>query len=261
MGIKYLQDENKYQYNFDDNSPKDFIEFTDLPLTPVDLRLNNTYYFGYSFVDNDNAPSKLRTRFFNYFRFENELDVNEKLKFIGNAIDKLNKQIDFYSFDVIVYPKSRSKINQMIISKINNVIGNKTFIDIELTKKLPKEITFDFESWKAEVLTDDKFPGETAKNNAINAIHELLKKIHNSDYFSIAETVKKNKYKRFIGSFLYFENKYIEAIKNSKQILLIDDVSTTGATLFQALKAIRTINHTCKIIIFTVIGKQNLETF
>lgn len=189
MGIKYLQDENKYQYNFDDNSPKDFIEFTDLPLTPVDLRLNNTYYFGYSFVDNDNAPSKLRTKFFNYFRFENELDVNEKLKFIGNAIDKLNKQIDFYSFDVIVYPKSRSKINQMIISKINNVIGNKTFIDIELTKRLPKEI------------------------------------------------------------------------KNSKQILLIDDVSTTGATLFQALKAIRTINHTCKIIIFTVIGKQNLETF
>lgn len=149
----------------------------------------------------------------------------------------------------------------MIISKINNVIGNKTFIDIELTKRLPKEITFDFESWKAEVLTDDKFPGETAKNNAINAIHVLLDKIHNSDYFSIAETVKKNKYKRFIGSFLYFENKYIEAIKNSKQILLINDVSTTGATLFQALKAIRTINHTCKIIIFTVIGKQNLETF
>lgn len=258
MGIKYIQEgnKNKFQYCFNANSEDDFIEFNELPLVPVDLKLNNVYYYGYSFVDNDNAPSKLRTKFFNYLRFEDSLDKQEKQTFIGNALNKLHKEINLYDIDVLVYPQSRSKLNLTTIGIINKLVPNKKFIDIELIKKLPENIGFDFDAWKTEILTDDKFPGDNAKQQAINAVKALLEKIHNSDYFSIAESVRKNKYKTYIEPFLYFHDSNISIIKNAKLIFLLDDVATTGATIFSALKSIRSINHEAKIIVFTIIGKK-----
>ncbi len=263
MGIIYNSDINKFQFNFENNSEFDLIEFNDLPLTFVDLGFGETYYFGYEFQNNDNAPSKLRTKFFNELRFnENFVDKNIKEKFVKNALVKLNQQINIHDFDIYIYPKSRSYLNQYMY-KILNTVTNIDKQPIELIKKLPSEIEFDWNSFENEVLNQEingipKF-NKLAKRNAKLAIQDLLNKIHQADYFSIAEEVKKNKYKKFIKPYLYINPEYEDLVTFADNILLIDDVTTTGATLFSAIKAIRILNNTAKIIIFTLIGKKDIQ--
>lgn len=261
MGIKYLENEQKYQYNFEENSEQDFIEFNALPLTPYNLGFEDVYYFGYSFVNNDNAPSKLRTKFFNYLRFDTQKDKEVKYNFIQKALSKLNEQINLYKVDVIVYPESRSPLNEMMLKMINRVVPNNTFSTHKLLKKAPQDIEFDYNSWEAEVLSELKYPGKNAKKNAFEAIQKLVETIHKADYFSIADKVKKNKYKKYIAPYLYFKSNNFDNIKNAKLILLLDDVATTGATIYTSIKAIRTINPDCKIIVFTVIGKKEIGLY
>lgn len=260
MGITYNSDINKFQMNFDNNSEFDLIEFNDLPLTPIDLGLGEIYYFGYEFQNNDNAPSKLRTKFFNELRFnEDFISKDIKEKFVKNALIKLNKQINIHDFDIYIYPKSRSLLNQYIY-KILNSLTNIDKQPIELIKKLPNEIEFDWNSFENEVLFDKlHFTNNLAIKNAKLAIQDLLNKIHKADYFSIAEEVKKNKYKRFIKPYLYFDSNDKDNIMYADNILLIDDVATTGATIFTVIKAIRCLNTTAKIIIFTLIGKKDIQ--
>lgn len=48
----------------------------------------------------------------------------------------------------------------------------------------------------------------------------------------------------------------IAHIMNSNKILIVDDISTSGATLFEMLRIIRTINHNAEIYVFTLVGKS-----
>ena len=134
---------------------------------------------------------------------------------------------------------------------------------ITLAKNSPKNINFDWDAWEQYISQEsinghNIFVNNAAKQNAINSINQLLVKIHNSDYFSIAETVKKNKYKLYIKDYLIADNKDVSTIINAKNILLIDDVTTTGSTLFECIKSIRCLNQTAPIVIFTLIGKKEI---
>lgn len=143
------------------------------------------YYFGYQFLNNDNASSKVRTKFFNALRFDKDFTTPEnKRLFVINALQKLNDKINIHDFDVVIYPKSRSYLNQYIIKLLGRLVPN----------------------WEGYTFDDS--------NN----------------------------------------QKLIDA----KNILLIDDVTTTGSTLIEAVRNIRLINKEAPIVLFTLIGKKEL---
>ena len=259
-GITYNSDTDSFELDFTSNSEKCIIEFSDLPLEPINISVDNVYYFGYQFVNTDEASSKIRTKFFNELRFNEKFTTPEnKRLFVSNALDKLHKQINVYKFDTIIYPKSRSYLNQYIIKILGRIVPNWEDITIELLKHLPTEIEFDWKRWEIDMKESGRFVNEAAWNQSKLAIQTLLDKIHNFDYFSIAESVKKNKYKPYFSSYLYFKDEDKQKLIDTENILLIDDVTTTGSTLFEAIRNIRLINQEARIIIFTLVGKKELH--
>lgn len=89
----------------------------------------------------------------------------------------------------------------------------------------------------------------------------MIDNIHKLDYFSIARDVKKNKYRRYIQNYYKFhdeETKDVFMRITNTNVLVIDDIVTSGTTIFHLLKSLRCVNDNNKITIFSLIGKNNI---
>lgn len=263
-GIRYNKDSDSFIYDFNANSDDCIIKFDTTKLIPINLGINDIYYFGYKFEENDNASSQIRTKFFNDLRYSKDRKLSDdKRQFIINALRKLNNEINIHNIDAIVYPESRSSINAYMLGILFNTTNiNPKVSVVKLNKKLPANIEFNWEDFNTNIMEyQDKNGNYIYKNSPhlykqlVNNIEKLLDKIRNADYFSIAETVKKNKYKKYISPFLYIDDSQLDKIRTANNILIIDDVSTTGSTLLTAIKTIRTVNIHSNIILFSIIGK------
>ena len=263
-GITFDILKDSFEFNFESNNGNCIIEFDDLPLEPVQIGINDIYYFGYQFLNNDYATSQIRKKFFNHLKSNNNLIPEEiKHKFIMNALNKLHKQINLYTFDTVICPQSRSELNQKLLEIIHKTVPVNHYLKLELLKNNPENIKFDYDAWENMIAEKEQngikvFVNKAAYLNALKSIENLMSKIHSANYFSIAETVKNNKYKRFIENYLIFKNSDLEYVRFAKNILLIDDVATSGSTIFDCIKAIRCLNISAKIIIFTIVGKKDI---
>jgi len=271
MGIEYNNIKDIFEFNFTSNSEECIIEFVDLPLEPVLLDdvegMSNVYYFGYEFLNNDNASSKIRTKFLHELRFNNNFTTQEnKELFIKTALSKLKKSLEITINDIgiIIYPRSRSSLNEYILKLFYSITNSKSK-SFEVIKSLPEQIKFNWEDFKINelesIINGRPRYTEIQKNQQIEKINQLLEEIHTLDYFSIAENVRTNKYKSFFSNYFYFDSpelqKHFNEMKNNgDKILILDDVSTTGATLKEIIKIIRFFNKTSDIILFTLIGKK-----
>ena len=70
---------------------------------------------------------------------------------------------------------------------------------------------------------------------------------------------KKSKYRQYIKNYYSFKDesdrKLFESILNCN-ILIIDDIVTSGSTLSNVLNCLRSINDSNNIVIFSLIGKE-----
>ena len=273
MGIEYNENSDVFEFNFTSNSEECIIEFVDLPLEPVlldDVKgMSNVYYFGYEFLNNDYASSKIRTKFLRELRFNDNFTTQEnKELFIKTALSKLKKSLEITINDIgiIIYPKSRSSLNDYIL-RLFYALTNSKAKSFEVIKKLPQEIKFNWKEFRNNEL--ESFVNgrprytEIQKQQQIDKISKLLNEIHNLDYFSIAENVRTNKYKSYISNYFYFDSSemqqdFCEIKEKEDKILILDDVSTTGATLKEIIKIVRFFNKESDIILFTLIGKKSI---
>ena len=89
----------------------------------------------------------------------------------------------------------------------------------------------------------------------------MLDLIHHKDYFTIARDVKKSRFRPYMMNFLRFATKEDEelcATIRKQNILVIDDVTTSGSTLGEILRTLRILNEDKNITIFSLIGRQDL---
>ena len=80
-------------------------------------------------------------------------------------------------------------------------------------------------------------------------------------YFTIAKNVKKSKFRPYIMNFLRFRNeedKMLCASIRKQNILVVDDVTTSGSTLNEMLRALRVLNEDNDITIFSLLGRKDL---
>ena len=252
-GIKYNKEDNTYSINFNQDSADDIIKLKSPQIYQAEFK-GNTYYFGYKFEDS--VSSKDRSNFIHWLKglSNNKPTDYQYREIIAKPLSILNKQIGLQNMDLFVYPQSnRSTLVQKMIIECGDILQRDTdSISMKLLKDTPANIQFD---WRA---FDRDFDGDShAREQIYDYVeNELLPKIHNLEYFSLAQSVKP-KYRRYIKDFLTIGNLFnLSNLTSAKKILIVDDVNTSGATLSEILKIINSINNEANTYIFTLLGND-----
>jgi uncharacterized protein YfkK (UPF0435 family) len=222
------------------------------------------FYYGYEF--SDQVESSVRTAFIKYVKFTEALqDTPNLTNFIKKAVDNLHKKINLYNFDIVVMPESSSKVNQYMLRYIYR-FAQPTLRKMELVKSLPASISFDMDAYEQSYLNDVLENGrprytQAQKEEAKKSINDMLDLIHQKDYFTIAKDVKKSRFRPYMMNFLKFASKEDEELCSKirhQNVLVIDDVTTSGSTLNEVLRTLRILNEDNDITIFSLIGRKDL---
>ncbi len=250
-GVRFKDDLFFIDYRY--NAPEDIIDIVE-PQLYVDIHNNKCYTFGYRF--NDNASSKQRTQFIQSLKQIGNTPLNDSQleQFIERPLTYIEDLVNLYKIECLVYPRSqRSPLVSKMIKCINNMTShNMEGATFELVKSAPVDIEFDFKSFERD------FGDSQGYKQMLKYIDStLMPKIATLDYFSLAHNVK-SKYRPYIKGFFKFDNEE-DFEKFSKlqgsNILIIDDINTTGSTLNEILRKLGEINNNCNFYIYTLIGK------
>lgn len=259
-GVSYDEESDTFNFDFENDNETDIIQ-----LKKVGYKVsafNHCYYYAYQFTENVGSAS--RTAFIQSIKFPDErMSEKDKRTFIVNAINRLDSDISLPSYKLIVYPESMSELNRDMLGYLNR-FASPEIVNMELVKSLPSRIEFDYRRFNVEVL-ESKLPNgkfrytEKQKKDVLLGIQKMMDDIHTLDYFSIAKNVKKNKYRQFIKNYYTFKNeedKKIYEMILSSNVLIVDDIVTSGTTLSHLLNCLRSVNDTNNIVIFSLIGKD-----
>ena len=141
-----------------------------------------------------------------------------------------------------------------------------TLRKMELVKALPASISFDMDAYEQSYLNDVLENGrprytQAQKEEAKKSINDMLDLIHQKDYFTIAKDVKKSRFRPYMMNFLKFASQEDEELCSKirqQNVLVIDDVTTSGSTLNEVLRTLRILNEDNDITIFSLIGRKDL---
>lgn len=252
-----LQDDGNYIVDYTYNYPEDIIHITPPQLCKTIFK-SKVYWFGYQFEGH--VSSKVRTDFIHYVKGigDNVMSDIDLRQFIDYPLGELDKQINIMTVDCCVYPLSgRStlvKKMMVAISAMTSHDANRT--NFEFVKQAPTDIEFDWEDFYEDTSNDMNKQKQMEKY----VTDVLMPSIKTLDYFSLARDVKP-KYRKYIKNFLKFSNpedigKFAKL--KAKNILVVDDINTSGSTLNEILRILGTINNNCNIFVYTLIGKPSI---
>ena len=189
----------------------------------------------------------------------------EKRAEILSAINDLNRRINLYDYDLVVMPQSSSRVNQYMLRYIYR-FAQPTLRKMELVKNLPANISFDMDAFNEAYLDDVLENGrprytEAQKEEVRQSIRDMLDFIHKKEYFTIARDVRKSRFRPYMTQFLRFateaDRELCQTIRQ-QNVLILDDVTTSGSTLGEVLRTLRILNEDNSIAIFSLIGRRDL---
>ncbi len=262
MGITFFDGTNKFVFDFEHDGATDIITLTGSGYKVK--AFGHCFYYGYEF--RDDVSGSVRSEFIKYLKFTGDLKNNSNLTdFIKRAVDALHKKINLYDYDLVVMPESSSEVNKYMLRYIYR-FAQPHLQKMELIKALPSNIDFDMDGYREQYLNDVLENGrprytEKQKDEVKKSIQSMLDDIHRKDYFTIAKDVKKSRFRPYITRFLTFKtdaDAELCAQIRKQNVLIIDDVTTSGSTLGEILRTLRIINEDNKITIFSLIGRKDL---
>lgn len=249
-GVRH--NDNHFAVDYTYNYPDDLIDIVE-PQLYQSIHKNKVFNFGYRFKDN--VSSRDRTAFIHALKQigDNPLTDSQVNQFIERPLAYLDNEINLYDIDCMVYPLSqRSPLVSKIVRCINDMTSHEMRrCSFEFVKKAPVDIGFDFESFESDYGNSQ---GYDQMLDYVNSM--LIPKLHSLDYFSIAQSVK-SKYRPYIMGFIDFADPAeIERFSRLQgaNILVVDDINTTGSTLNEILRKLGEVNNNANIYIYTLIG-------
>ena len=263
MGVTFDDTEKKFVFDFEHDGAEDIVSLTGSGYQVE--AFGKCFYYGYEFSDQVDGP--VRSAFIKYVKFTEDLQENPDLThFIKKAIDNLDKQINLYDYDLVVMPESSSKVNQYMLRYIYR-FAQPTLRKMELVKSLPASISFDMDAYEQSYLNDVLENGrprytQAQKEEAKKSINDMLDLIHQKDYFTIAKDVKKSRFRPYMMNFLRYATNEDEELCSKirhQNVLVIDDVTTSGSTLNEVLRTLRILNEDNEITIFSLVVRKVLK--
>ena len=187
MGVTFDDTEKKFVLDFEHDGAEDIVSLTGNGYQVE--AFGKCFYYGYEF--SEQVDSSLRTAFIKYVKFTEALqDTPDLTNFIKKAIDNLDKHINLFNYDLVLFPKLRSRECQYMLLYIY---------------RFNQPRLYNYEDVLANPM-DEKLYATIRKQN----------------------------------------------------VLVIDDVTTSGSTLNEILRSLRIVNDDNNITIFSLIGRKDL---
>ena len=262
MGVTFDNSEERFVFDFEHDGTDDIVSLTGEGYQVE--AFGKCFYYGYEF--SDQVDGNVRSAFIKHVKFTDDLQNNPDLtQFIKKAIDQLNRRINLYDYNLVLMPESSSRVNQYMLRYIYR-FAQPLLRKMELVKSLPASISFDMDAYEQSYLNDVLENGrprytQAQKEEVKQSIGKMLDLIHQKDYFTIARDVRKSRFRPYMMNFLRFaseQDKELCATIRNQNILVIDDVTTSGSTLNEILRVLRILNEDNKVSIFSLIGRKDL---
>ena len=263
--------DGKYTFSvdFDENTENDVIKFLEPYFYESDID-ENVYWFGYKFslAARDRRYRDACIDFLKYVQWPPDLDEDNEFDDIEYSPDNITGQdltrmvrrsldsidINRYSIDTMVYPVSSSNnLVRSLVSAAMSVLKNSSSLNyVEVVKADTSNIRLNIERCLA-----DKEAGKLQDcSNVVNReyLENLIQKIRSSDSFSLRRDVTPMSLRPYISNFVEII-KTSANLETSANILIVDDFKSSGTTIEEIIKIIRTYNSEANIYVFTLIGK------
>ncbi len=262
MGVRYDSEMQRFVFDFEHDGAEDIISLTGNGYEVE--AFGKCFYYGYEF--GEEVSGSLRSAFIHRVKFSDNLQEDAALtQFIQKAVNGLSRRINLYDYDLVVMPQSSSRVNNYMLRYIYR-FAQPTLRKMELVKNLPANISFDMDAFTEAYLNDTLENGrprytEKQKEDVRLQIGQMLDLIHRKDYFTIAKDVKKSRFRPYMMEFLRFSSLADEQLCRTireQNVLVIDDVTTSGSTLGEVLRTLRILNEDNRISIFSLIGRKDL---
>lgn len=262
MGVRYDREQQRFMFDFEHDGAEDTVSLTGDGYQVE--AFGKCFYYGYEF--GDDVDGSVRSAFIQRVKFPDNLQQDTDLtQFIQKAVNVLSRRVNLYDYNLVVMPESSSRVNQYMLRYIYR-FAQPTLRKMELLKNLPAHISFDMDAFNEAYLDDVLENGrprytEAQKEEVRGQIGHMLDLIHQKDYFTIAKDVRKSRFRPYIMQFLRFASKEDEELCRTireQNVLVIDDVTTSGSTLGEILRTLRILNEDNRIAIFSLIGRRDL---
>ncbi|MBQ7268301.1 MAG: phosphoribosyltransferase [Bacteroidales bacterium] len=262
MGVRCDSEQQRFVFDFEHDGAQDIVSLTGDGYQVE--AFGKCFYYGYEF--GDDVDGSVRSAFIQRVKFPDNLQQDTDLtQFIQKAVNGLSRRVNLYDYNLVVMPESSSRVNQYMLRYIYR-FAQPTLRKMELLKNLPAHISFDMDAFNEAYLDDVLENGrprytEAQKEEVRGQIGHMLDLIHQKDYFTIAKDVRKSRFRPYIMQFLRFASKEDEELCRTireQNVLVIDDVTTSGSTLGEILRTLRILNEDNRIAIFSLIGRRDL---
>lgn len=260
-GVVYDAKTNSFIFDFDNDGDKDIVAMQK-PVYSKSGSAVDVYHFSYM----PEPTGKNYNEFLKFIKSPNAFDNKDIEHFVNIGIRKFiqDDNININEFGAILFPQSRSIINQKIVDALAHQL-NVEVNTFEFIKNLPKNVKFNYKMFERIYLNRlDKYGrkmfNDDQKSKIVKSIEENFAKAISGDYFSIASALK-TKYQKFIYDFLIFKNEEQRQdfiALERKPILIIDDVVTSGSTVNEICRIARANGITSKIVVFSLIGSYKV---
>lgn len=262
MGVQFDSERNCFVFDFEHDGKEDIIHLTGDGYEVE--AFGKCFYYGYEFADQ--VDGGVRSAFIKYLKFSNALqESNDLTRFIQKSINDLNAKINLYDYDLVIMPESSSQVNRYMMRYIYR-FAQPMLHEMQLVKALPENVAFDMAGYEKQYLNDVLENGRPrytpAQKDVVKAtIGNMMELIHKKDYFTIAKDVRKSRLRPYITHFLKFnsdDDAQLCASIRKNNVLIIDDIATSGSTLNEILRTLRILNEDNQIAIFSLIGRKDL---
>ena len=258
-GVSYNGSKDEFTFDFEHDGETDIIKLRN-QIKEIDF-FGSMMKFSYEF--SKDIDSSLRSKFIKALKFKSSIPESDKKRFIRIAVSKLCNAVDMSKFKCVVVPESNSDLVSELLKYIILATTSKLY-SFKLIKNIPADIRFDYDSFIEQKLnsTIDGKPRytEKQKQEVLANISKMMDEVHKLNYFSIARNFK-GKYRIYLNNFYKFSNpKDKEAFERIKdeEILVVDDIATSGTTMNMLLKTLGVLGRK-NVVLFSLIGTDELK--
>lgn len=235
-GILYDKDTDAFDINFKHDTDKDVVKLT--YASKLVVKQSKFYsiqiYYAYN-LNVKHIEKPIREKLIDLFKYQTGISEQDYEHLLNKAVLKFNNVQPITEFDMIIAPKSKSSLLKQLLSKLKAKSGNTILANDVLIKNAIENVYVDYDKY-ISTAKDEK-----EKQKRLKDLKGQLKGATKEGEFKVKSIYPQ--FRKFFSNYLIFKSDTSRTIYNAisnGNILIVDDIKTSGETLKEMLREVNT---------------------